>query len=166
MARGGFASTNWSDRIVELVGRGFGTGWSPKAPGTVGTLVGVALYWFLADLSLTAYLLATLLLAGIGIWICGRTSRLIGVDDHPGIVFDEIVGYLVTMIAAPKGWQWVVLGFVLFRIFDIAKPWPVRLADRRVHGGFGIMLDDVLAGIYALACLHATHLVVSLQGTT
>jgi len=85
----------------------------------------------------------------LGIWLCQVTSRDLGVHDHAGIVWDEIVGYLITMIAIPATWPWVVAGFVLFRLFDIIKPWPIGWADRHVHGGLGIMLDDVLAAVYA-----------------
>jgi phosphatidylglycerophosphatase A len=93
-------------------------------------------------------------MAILGIWICQASSRDLGVHDHPGIVWDEIVGYLITMATAPAGWLWVVLGFVLFRFFDILKPWPISWADKRVHGGLGIMLDDVLAAVYAWLVLH------------
>ena len=89
-----------------------------------------------------------------GIPICAHTARRMGVHDHPGIVWDEIVGYLVTMTFAPQGWLWVAAGFVLFRVFDIAKPWPIRLLDRNVGGGFGIMVDDLLAGIFAAVVLQ------------
>ena len=94
----------------------------------------------------------------LGVWLCGATARALAVHDHPAIVWDEIVGYLVTMTAAPAGWVWVILGFAVFRLFDIVKPWPIRLADKRVPGGFGIMFDDVLAGLYALAVLQLAEL--------
>lgn len=128
---------------------GCGAGAIPVAPGTFGTLVAIPLYLLLQHLPLLAYLGVVLLMTVVGIWLCDRTAAEIGVHDHSGIVWDEIVGYLLTMIAAPPGWLAVVLGFVLFRLFDIVKPWPIRQADRRVGGGFGIMLDDVLAAIYA-----------------
>lgn len=149
-----FASARASDRAVEFFARGLGTGWAPRAPGTVGTVLGVALYVALPTLTVWTYIALTGVLLVIGIWICGRTSRLMNVNDHPGIVFDEVVGFLVTMTAAPPGWIWIAGGFILFRVFDIAKPWPVRLADQRVHGGLGIMLDDILAGVYAMICLQ------------
>lgn len=91
----------------------------------------------------------------IGIYLCDFSSRALGVHDHGGIVWDEFIGFWITMIAVPAiNWQWVLTGFVLFRVFDIFKPWPVKLADKRIGGGFGIMIDDVLAGVYALACMH------------
>ena len=124
------------------------------APGTFGTLAGVLIYLPLRSLSLTSYTLLTLALFALGIWLCRRTAAALGVHDHPAIVWDEVVGYLVTMTAAPPGWMYVIFGFVLFRLFDILKPWPVRWLDRHVHGGLGIMLDDVAAALMALACLH------------
>lgn len=134
---------------LHLLAFGFGSGLAPRAPGTFGTLVGIPLYLLLQDLALPVYL--GLVLAGFlaGIGICGRTSRDLGVHDHGGIVWDEIIGYLLTMTLAPAGWTWVLIGFLLFRFFDILKPWPIRWLDRRVPGGFGIMLDDLLAGVYA-----------------
>lgn len=134
---------------------GLGSGAAPVAPGTFGTLAAIPLYLLLAPLPLWGYLLAVLAVSLLGIWLCDRTSRDLGVHDHPGIVWDEFAGYLVTMIAAPPGWLWIVVGFILFRLFDILKPWPIRWIDRRVHGGFGIMLDDLLAGVFAALALQA-----------
>ena len=130
---------------------GFGAGLSPTAPGTVGTLVAVPLYLALAQLAWPWYLAIVAIGFCGGIWLCGYTSKALGEHDHGGIVWDEIVGYWVTMIAAPPDWQWILLGFVLFRVFDILKPWPVRIADRSIPGGLGIMFDDLLAALYALA---------------
>ena len=145
---------------VHFLAFGFGSGLSPKAPGTMGTLAAIPLYLLLMNLPLTSYLLAVLLISVAGIWICGESSRRLGVHDHGGIVWDEFAGFLLTMTAAPQGWQWIVLGFALFRLFDIWKPWPVRVADRQLHGGLGIMLDDILAGIYAWLVLQAVAYVV------
>lgn len=133
---------------------GFGAGLSPLAPGTAGTLVGVLFYIAMAKLPLLPYLAVLVALAVFGVWVCERAGRILGVADHPGIVWDEIVGLLITMAASPPGWQTLVLGFVLFRLFDILKPWPVSHLDRTVKGGLGVMLDDVMAGLYALACLQ------------
>jgi phosphatidylglycerophosphatase A len=140
--------------LVHFLAFGFGSGLSPKAPGTMGTLAAIPLYLLLVQLPLWGYVLASLLVAVAGVWICGESSRRLGVHDHGGIVWDEFSGYLLTMLAAPQGWQWVILGFALFRLFDIWKPWPIRLADSKVEGGFGIMLDDWLAAVYALAGLQ------------
>jgi len=133
---------------------GFGSGAAPVAPGTFGTLAAIPLYLLLEPLALWTYLAVTTLLFLVGIGLCDTTARDFGVHDHGGIVWDEIVGYLVTMIAAPPGWIWVVVGFFLFRFFDILKPWPIRRLDRGVGGGLGIMVDDLLAGVYAALALN------------
>ncbi len=136
-------------RPVHLLAFGFGAGLSPTAPGTAGTLLAVPLVFLLRDLDAVWYLLLTAGLFVAGVWLCGRTARDLQVHDHPGIVWDEIVGYLVTMAWAPKQWNWIIGGFLLFRLFDIFKPWPIRTVDRRLRGGVGIMLDDLLAGLAA-----------------
>jgi phosphatidylglycerophosphatase A len=140
---------------VHLLAFGLGTGCSPKAPGTMGTLLAMALYLPLAQLPLAAYLGVLALVSLAGVWLCGRAARELGVHDHPGIVWDEIAGYLLTMTAAPPGIGWMLGGFLLFRLFDIWKPWPIRWLDRRVGGGLGIMLDDLAAGAAAWAGLQA-----------
>lgn len=133
---------------------GFGSGAAPFAPGTFGTLAAVVLYLPLQYLNWFSYLLVVVVAFAIGVMICGRTAKDIGVHDHGGIVWDEFVGYWITMLFAPAGWVWIIIGFVLFRIFDITKPPPINWLDKQVKGGMGIMLDDVLAGIYALLCLQ------------
>lgn len=140
---------------VHFLALGFGFGCFPKAPGTFGTLAAIPLYVLLQPLGVVAYGLT--LIAGfiIGVWLCERVAQDLGVHDHPSIVWDEIIGYLVTMVVAPPGWGWIILGFVLFRFFDILKPWPIRPVDRRLRGGIGIMLDDVLAAVYAWVMLQA-----------
>lgn len=139
---------------VHLLAFGFGSGLSPFAPGTFGTLAAVLLYLPMQYLSVFSYCVVVALVCAAGIWICGRSSEMLGVHDHGGIVWDEFAGYFITMIAAPAGWQWIVVGFVLFRIFDILKPWPIKWADTKVEGGLGIMLDDILAGFISLAILQ------------
>ncbi len=139
---------------VDCLALGFGSGLVPVAPGTAGTLVAIPVYLLLQTLSLEVYLPLVLGLFLLGIPICTHTTRRLGVHDHPGIVWDEIVGYLVTMTFAPPGWVWIATGFVLFRGFDVIKPWPIGWCDRRVHGGFGIMLDDLLAGVMAAVVLQ------------
>jgi phosphatidylglycerophosphatase A len=141
---------------VHLLALGLGTGYVPKLPGTAGTLVGVLLYIFMQPLNVMIYLVITSALFLLGIWLCGKTASDLGVHDHTSIVWDEIVGYLVTMIMAPAGWLWIILGFILFRLFDICKPWPVSWADKRVVGGLGIMLDDLIAAVYAMLILQIT----------
>ena len=151
---------NWHNPI-HLLAFGLGSGAAPKAPGTFGTLAAVPLYLLLQPLANLQYLVLVLLLFLLGIWLCGRTSRDLGVHDHGGIVWDEWVGFLLTMWMAPPGWYWLLAGFCLFRLFDILKPWPIGWLDRRVSGGLGIMLDDVLAGIFGLALIQlAAYLVV------
>ena len=140
---------------VLLLAFGFGSGLAPKAPGTIGTLAAIPLYLLLAKLPLIGYALVVLLSFMVGCWLCGEAAKRLGVHDFGGIVWDEFVGYWITMFAAPAGWLWIALGFVLFRLFDIWKPWPIRTADKQVQGGLGIMLDDVLAGLYAWLCLQA-----------
>lgn len=134
---------------------GGGAGLTPYAPGTAGTLVALPVFMLLQPLSIPLYLAVLVAMFTAGIWICGRASMALGVHDHSGIVWDEIVGYLVTMLAAPAGWGWILAGLVLFRLFDIAKPWPASLVDRRLGGGAGIMLDDIVAGIYGLVAIQS-----------
>lgn len=139
---------------VHFLAFGFGSGLAPFAPGTFGTLMAVPLYLLMSNLSLSLYLIITVVVCVIGVWICGRSSEKLGVHDHSGIVWDEFAGYFVTMIMAPAGWLWVIIGFALFRLFDIWKPWPISVLDKQVHGGLGIMVDDILAGIFAMICLQ------------
>lgn len=145
---------------VHLVAFGFGAGLSPYAPGTFGTIVGIPFVLLMAPLGLVAQL--ALVLAGflLGIYVCGESARRLGVHDHGGIVWDEVVGYAITMLAAPAEPLWLLAGFGLFRFFDIVKPWPIREADHSLKGGLGIMLDDVLAGIFAGAILYLAHLLL------
>jgi len=143
----------WSWRPIPLLALGFGSGRAPVAPGTFGTLVGVLFYLPMSLLPLPWYLGITVLLALIGIPICGLAAREFGVHDHSAIVWDEIVGYLITMAFAPPGWLWIIVGFLLFRFFDILKPWPISWLDRQVCGGLGIMVDDVAAGVFAALVL-------------
>tara|TARA_B110000444_G_scaffold98556_1_gene93460 strand:+ start:1293 stop:1766 length:474 start_codon:yes stop_codon:yes gene_type:complete len=140
---------------IHLLAFGFGAGLSPKAPGTVGTVVAVLIYLALPSMPLVIYTGLIVLSFVFGIWICGKTAEDLGVHDHGGIVWDEFVGYWITMFMAPSGLVWVLLGFVLFRLLDIFKPWPIKWADKELAGGLGIMLDDVLAGIMAALCIQA-----------
>jgi phosphatidylglycerophosphatase A len=134
---------------------GFGSGLAPKAPGTFGTLAAVPIYWYLLQSLSLSWLLAVIVASfGIGIWFCDLSAKNLGVHDHPGIVWDEFVGFWISCIALPAGWPWLLAAFVLFRFFDILKPWPIRWLDSKVPGGLGIMVDDVLAGIYALILIQ------------
>ena len=142
---------------VHILAFGFGSGLAPFAPGTFGTLMAIPFYLLMLQLSLVPYLVVVAIVCVSGIWICDKSSNLLGVHDHGGIVWDEFAGFFITMIAAPAGWIWIVIGFVLFRIFDIWKPWPISLLDKKVEGGLGIMVDDIVAGIYAFICLQALY---------
>ncbi len=137
-----------------LLSFGFGSGLSPYAPGTVGTLAAIPVYLLLSTLGPVVYLLVTLTSVVAGVYLCGRTSKALGVHDHAGIVWDEFAGYFITMLFAPVSISTVILGFCLFRIFDIFKPWPASVIDTRIKGGLGVMLDDVIAGIYAMLVLQ------------
>jgi len=141
-------------KLAYFLAFGFGAGKAPVAPGTFGTLVGIAAYLLLQPLSALSYAVTVLALFALGVWLCQVTEQDLKVHDHPGIVWDEIVGYLITMFMAPAGWAWIVAGFLLFRLFDIWKPFPIRQLERRIQGGFGNMLDDALAGLYSLAVLQ------------
>ena len=137
-----------------LLATGFGSGLSPVIPGTMGTVAAIPFYLVMAWLPFSAYLLITLVAALVGIMICQKTSDDMGVHDHGSIVWDEFVGFWITMAVAPVvSWQWVVTGFVLFRFFDMVKPWPISWLDKQVHGGLGIMIDDILAGFMAMIAL-------------
>jgi phosphatidylglycerophosphatase A len=150
------ATTLWR-HPVHLAAFGFGAGLAPVAPGTWGTLIALPFYALMVWLSPVVYALTLLALFAAGVWLCGRTAQDLGVHDHAGIVWDEIVGYLVTMFMAPAGWVWVVMGFALFRLFDVWKPFPISWLDQRIRGGLGIMLDDVAAGIAAALSLQAIY---------
>ncbi len=132
-----------------FIALGGGSGLTPKAPGTAGTVVGVAIYWPLSALDQTVYAAVVVILFVVGIPLCRRTAAELGVHDHPSIVWDEIVGYLLTMAFASPSLRTCIIAFVAFRIFDIYKPWPIGVLDRSMRGGTGIMLDDALAAIYA-----------------
>lgn len=138
---------------VHFFALGFGSGLVPIAPGTAGTLVGVVLDPLLRPLGIELRVLVVALMCGAGVWLCGESARRLGTHDHPGIVWDEIVGYLLLMLVLPGGWAWAAAGFVVFRFFDIVKPWPIRQLDHGVSGGLGIMLDDVMAAAWGALVL-------------
>lgn len=136
---------------------GFGAGLSPVAPGTFGTLAGLPFWFALMHLPIPYYILAVVMLFVFGCWVCGESARLLGVHDYGGIVFDEIVGLLIgctpLLLTQVSVW-WVLPVFGLFRFFDIIKPWPIRWLDQKAEGGFGIMVDDALAGIFTAVCIY------------
>lgn len=137
---------------------GLGAGLVPKAPGTAGSLVAIPLHLLTMGWSMPARLFALGVAFAIGVAVCGHAARVLRTPDHPGIVWDEVVGCLVALLVTPTGWVGLAVGFGLFRVLDIWKPWPIRVVDRRVHGGFGIMLDDLLAGAGAAAILWLARL--------
>lgn len=128
---------------------GFGSGLMPFAPGTWGTLAAFPLYLLLINFQWHHYIIVVFLAFLLGVWVCDYVSQELGVHDYKGIVWDEVIGYLITMWLAPQGVFWMLLGFILFRIFDIWKPFPIRSIDEKIQGGLGIMLDDVAAAIPA-----------------
>ena len=137
---------------AHLIAFGFGAGLMPKAPGTWGTLVAIPFYLLALRIGgTTAVLACSLILFGVGIWASSIAGRALGVADHSGIVIDEIAAFVLVLAFTPSGMPWLAVAFVLFRLFDIVKPWPIRYFDRTLKGGFGVMFDDFLAAIAAIA---------------
>jgi phosphatidylglycerophosphatase A len=134
---------------VHLLAFGFGSGLLPIAPGTWGSFFTALVFWWFAPVDVFVLLGISTVLFVAGIWICGESSRKLGVHDHGGIVWDEIVGMLLTLSVVHSEPQWIAVAFLAFRLFDVWKPWPIRDVDHSLHGGLGIMLDDVLAAVYA-----------------
>lgn len=143
----------WKNPLY-FIAFGFGSGLMPIAPGTFGTLAAIPIYLMMVGLSWPWYLCLTVIAFIMGVFVCDKVTSELGVQDYSGIVWDEVVGFLITMFMAPVGIVWVVVGFGLFRLFDIWKPQPIRWVDKHVQGGFGIMVDDVLAGLLALAIMQ------------
>lgn len=143
-----------------LLATGFGSGLSPIIPGTMGTLASVPFYLLLVQLPLPMYLVVVVISCIIGVKICQVTSDDMKVHDHGSIVWDEFAGFWITMSLVPMldlpidDWKWLITGFVLFRFFDMVKPWPIGWLDKRVDGGFGIMVDDIVAGVMAGVALY------------
>jgi phosphatidylglycerophosphatase A len=134
---------------VHWLAFGFGAGLLPVAPGTWGSLLAAVIYWFVAPVPIEIMLVVLGMLFAAGIPLCGASARRLGVHDHGGIVWDEIVGMLAVLLFTPPEPAWFLAAFFAFRLFDIWKPWPIRDLDHRVRGGLGIMLDDGLAAVYA-----------------
>ena len=151
-------------RPHQFLGLGFGLGLSPKAPGTFGTLAALPFILLTMGQPLWVQIAVAVFISVIGIWICGKTAEDLKVHDHPAIVWDEVAGFYITMIGAAINWQTLLAGFLLFRFFDIVKPGPIRTLDKRLHGGMGIMADDVLAGLCSLICVQALIKVGYLSG--
>ncbi|WP_404809785.1 phosphatidylglycerophosphatase A family protein [Methylobacillus caricis] len=138
---------------AHFLGLGFGSGLAPKAPGTFGTLVAMPLFALMMQLPEATHLFILSCMFLVGIPICSITGRNLGISDHGGIVWDEIVAFMLVLEFTPKAWEWWLTAFLLFRLFDIWKPFPIRQFDRRLHGGLGVMFDDLLAAVYAIAAL-------------
>ncbi|KGP67227.1 phosphatidylglycerophosphatase A [Acinetobacter baumannii AB5075] len=147
---------SWFNRCIVFCGVGFGSGLAPKAPGTFGSAFALLFVPIWLSLGFTLSLIAILIMSVVGIYICGQTAKVINVHDDGRIVWDEFAGQSITFLPLlylqQINWIWVITGFILFRIFDVWKPWPIRVIDRQVHGGFGIMLDDIIAGVWAALC--------------
>ena len=137
-----------------LLAFGFGSGLARYMPGTFGTLAAVPLYLLLVQLPLWAFVLIILAAWVFGNYLCGYAAKSLGVHDHGGIVWDEFVGFWITMLLLPVTWPWILAGFVAFRFFDMVKPWPISWLDKKVPGGAGIMIDDIAAGVMACLTVH------------
>jgi phosphatidylglycerophosphatase A len=146
---------------VHLIALGFGSGLSPVGPGTCGSLLALPLAWALTLLPLASAITAVVVFVVGGVWVCGESARRLGTHDHPGIVWDEIAAMCLLALLVPRGILWLGLGFVAFRVFDIAKPWPIRDLDHRLRGGLGIMLDDLAAALFAAAVVRLIDMLMT-----
>jgi phosphatidylglycerophosphatase A len=145
--------------FIVILATGFGVGYSPIAPGTLGTLITIPVYYFISAIPSPIYELTLITFLFLSSWISGQAQNYLGKQDDPRIVIDEMMGFLITMIWLPKTIFFVVAGFFLFRFFDILKPFPIRRIEKRWRGGYGVVLDDVLAGIYANIILQLICLI-------
>lgn len=139
---------------AHFVALGFGSGLAPKAPGTVGTIVGLLLFYLIAGYALHLQLAIIAVFFVLGVYCCNVAGKALGISDHGSIVWDEIIAMMLVLTITPNSWQWWFVAFVLFRIFDIWKPFPIRQCDANLKGGFGVMFDDLLAAIYAMISLQ------------
>ena len=149
------ASLSISDKFILFLATGFGSGFAPKAPGTVGTVVAILPFLLLQQLSELSYLVIVVISAVLGIYLCNKADELLQSHDNKAIVWDEFCGLWITLFMVPQGWQWLLLGFLLFRLFDILKPFPISLLDKHVKGGLGVMVDDLVAGLFAFLILQS-----------
>jgi phosphatidylglycerophosphatase A len=152
-----FKAMSWFDRCIVFCGVGFGSGLLPKAPGTFGSAFALLFVPIWLAIGFGSTILAIIIMSLIGIYICDRTANVMGVHDDGRIVWDEFAGQSITFLPilylGVMDWLWLLIGFALFRLFDVWKPWPIRVIDRQVEGGFGIMLDDIIAGLWAALCI-------------
>lgn len=149
----------WQDPFY-FIAFGFGSGASPIAPGTMGTLMAIPFYLMMKPLSDTTYFVLVVVLFVLAVLISEKVSREIEVHDHPGMCLDEFIGYFITMFHAPSGWIWILLGFIFFRFFDIWKPWPIYILDQKIHGGLGMIVDDAVAGLFSLILIQIISFVL------
>ena len=143
----------WTNPI-HYIACGFGIGCIPIIPGTFATVAGIGLSLILAQLNLVSICVVLLILNILGIWLCGKTNRDFGCKDHPAACYDEIVTFPICMIGIPMTARYIFIAFILFRILDIFKPQPIRFIDKNVTGGLGVMLDDFVAALITLSCMH------------
>jgi phosphatidylglycerophosphatase A len=143
--------------FILLLATGLGVGYSPRAPGTLGTLVAIPVYYFLSNVPSPLYEITLIGFVFLSVWVSGNAEIFFGKKDDQRIVIDEIMGFLITMLWAPKTIRFVIIGFFLFRFFDILKPFPIRRLEKGFKGGFGVVLDDVLAGVYANIVLRLIY---------
>ena len=148
------------DRFFLLIATGFGVGYSPIAPGTLGTLVAIPIYYFLSEIPSPLYEITLIGFFFLSVWISENAEIFFGKKDDQRIVIDEIVGFLITMLWVPKTTRFIIIGFILFRFFDILKPFPIRRLEKGLKGGYGVVLDDVAAGVYANIILQVIHLFI------
>ncbi|KGT47499.1 MULTISPECIES: phosphatidylglycerophosphatase A [Acinetobacter] len=152
-----FKSMSIYERFITFCGVGFGSGLIPKAPGTFGSAFALLFVPIWLVIGLPASIMVMIVMSFLGIYICGKTAELMGVHDDGRIVWDEFTGQSITFLPVlylgQMNWLWLLIGFALFRLFDVWKPWPIRVVDRQVGGGFGIMLDDIIAGLWAALCI-------------
>jgi phosphatidylglycerophosphatase A len=152
-----FKTMSWFERCMVFCGVGFGSGLLPKAPGTFGSAFALLFIPIWLAIGISNTILAIIVMSLVGIYICGQTAKIMGVHDDGRIVWDEFAGqsisFLPVLYLGVMDWQWALIGFALFRLFDVWKPWPIRVIDRQVDGGFGIMLDDIIAGLWAATCI-------------
>jgi phosphatidylglycerophosphatase A len=147
-------------RFFLLLATGFGVGYSPIAPGTLGTIITIPLYYFLSAIRSPLYEITLIAFIFLSVWISENAEIFFGKRDDPRIVIDEMMGFLITMLWVPKTVRFIILGFFLFRFFDILKPFPIRRLEKRLKGGWGVVLDDVMAGVYANIILQLIYLLI------
>jgi phosphatidylglycerophosphatase A len=151
--------------FILILATGFGVGYSPVAPGTLGTLLAIPVYYFLSNITSPIYEVTLIGFFFLAVWISENAETFFGKKDDPKIVIDEMMGFLITMLWVPKTIFFVTIGFFLFRFFDILKPFPMRRLEKRLKGGYGVVLDDVVAGVYASIVVHViSHFTLSQWG--